>query len=113
MEVAARTMAGFGGRVLRFRRKEGQAEIGVEELLLRHAFNMPASDALREAPASGVMMIPVPASGILESVSGVEASRATPRITELIITARLNDYIAAWPDSSSYLAFLFAKASTA
>jgi len=58
-------------------------------------------------------MIPIPQSGILESVSGVEAARATHRVTELTITARLHDYIAAWPEGSSYLGFLFAKGSTA
>ncbi len=113
IEVAARPIGGLCARALQFRPNDAQAEIGLEELLLRHAFKMPASDALREAPASGVMMIPVPVSGILESVSGVEAARATHRITELIITARLQDYIAAWPEGSSYLGFLFAKASTA
>jgi len=113
IEVAARPIGGLCARALRFRPNDAQAEIGLEELLLRHAFKMPASDALREAPASGVMMIPVPVSGILESVSGVEAARATHRITELIITARLQDYIAAWAEGSSYLGFLFAKASTA
>jgi len=30
-------------------------------------------------------------------------------MTELLITARLKDYIAAWPEGSSYLGFLFAK----
>ena len=57
-------------------------------------------------------MIPVPQSGILESVSGVEAARATHRITELMITARLQDYIAAWPEGSSYPGFLFAKGNS-
>ena len=54
------------------------------------------------------MMIPVPNSGILEKLAGEEASRATSGITELIITARLHDYIAAWPEGSSYLGFLIA-----
>ena len=57
-------------------------------------------------------MIPVPQSGILESVSGVEGARATHRIRELVVTARLHDYIAAWPEGSSYLGFLFASGGT-
>ena len=57
-------------------------------------------------------MIPVPKSGVLEKVEGEEAARATPGITELQITARLHDYIAAWPEGSSYLAFLFARGET-
>jgi biotin carboxylase len=113
IEVAARPIGGLCARALRFRANDMQAEIELEELLLRHALKMPGSDALRESSASGVMMIPVPQSGILESVSGVEAALATHRITELIITARLHDYIAAWPEGSSYLGFLFAKGNTA
>jgi len=67
---------------------------------------------VRERMASGVMMIPVPSSGILESVQGQEAASETPGITELLITARLHDYIEAWPEGASYLGFLFAAAET-
>ncbi len=55
-------------------------------------------------------MIPVPSSGILEKLEGEEAARETPRIVGLEITARLHDYIAAWPEGSSYLGFLFSRA---
>jgi hypothetical protein len=78
-------------------------------LLLRHALALPGSDSPREQIASGVMMIAVPKSGILEGVAGEQAARSMPGITELIITARLHDYIAAWPEGSSYLGFLFAR----
>jgi L-amino acid ligase C-terminal domain 2 len=67
---------------------------------------------MRERMASGVMMIPVPSSGILESVQGEEAARAIPGIKELLITARLHDYIEAWPEGASYLGFLFAAGET-
>ncbi|MGB7433821.1 MAG: hypothetical protein WBW49_00285, partial [Candidatus Acidiferrum sp.] len=67
-------------------------------------------EAPRETEASGVMMIPVPHSGILEKVEGKEEARATSGITGLEITARLHDFIAAWPEGSSYLGFLFARA---
>jgi hypothetical protein len=35
-----------------------------------------------------------------------------PGVTELEITARWRDYIAAWPEGSSYLGFLFAQSET-
>lgn len=111
IEVAARPIGGLCARALRFCGSEGEP-VGLEELLLRHAFRMPGSEAPREKEASGVMMIPVPQSGILESVSRVQSARATHRITDLIITARLHDYVAAWPEGSSYLGFLFARGST-
>jgi len=56
------------------------------------------------------MMIPVPESGILEKVDGQEEARATTDVTGLEITARIHDYIAAWPEGSSYLGFLFVRA---
>ena len=112
IEVAARPIGGLCARALQFSISEAEPPIGLEELLLRHNFRMAGRDAPRETQASAVMMIPVPQSGILESVSGVDAARATHRISDLIITARLHDYIAAWPEGSSYLGFLFARGNT-
>jgi hypothetical protein len=111
IEVAARPIGGLCARALRFAVPGEENLIGLEELLLRHALGLPGNNAPREAWASGVMMIPVPHSGIFEKVEGEEAARATPGITSLEITARLHDFIAAWPEGSSYLGFLFARAA--
>jgi len=112
LEVAPRPIGGLCARSLRFSMPGTNDPIGLEELLMRHMLEFPGSDSPREARASGVMMIPVPHSGILVSVSGEDAARATPGITELTITARLHDAIAAWPEGSSYLGFLFASGNT-
>jgi len=122
LEIAARPIGGLCARALRFVENENQAienenaneqaSIGLEELLLLHSLNLPVSTWTRERMASGVMMIPVPSSGILESVQGGETARETSGITELLITARLRDYIEAWPEGASYLGFLFAAAET-
>jgi hypothetical protein len=82
-------------------------------LLLRHALGMPGSDLEREEAASGVMMIPVPRSGIFEGVEGVEDAERVTGVTEIRITARLRDYVAAWPEGSSYLGFIFARGLSA
>jgi hypothetical protein len=66
----------------------------------------------REPDASGVMMVPVPRSGTLDRVEGVEAAERTSGVSEIQITARLRDYIAAWPEGASYLGFIFARASS-
>lgn len=113
LEVAPRPIGGLCAGALRFVCDGRDEAIGLEELLLRHAVEMPAGDWTREAAASGVMMIPVPASGVLEGVEGEEAARTTPNITGLHITARMHDFIAAWPEGASYLGFLFARAETA
>ncbi len=112
IEIAPRPIGGLCARALRFVVPNEGGTIGLEELLLRHALELPGRDAQREARASGVMMIPVPRSGILEKVEGEEQARATAGISSLEITARLHDFIAAWPEGSSYLGFLFARGGT-
>ncbi len=54
-------------------------------------------------------MIPVPRSGIFERVEGIAGAEKVAGVYEVRITARLRDYIAAWPEGSSYLGFIFAK----
>jgi hypothetical protein len=112
LEVAPRPIGGLCARALRFSMDGGTEPIGLEDLLIRHALELPGWNSPRERTASGVMMIPVPKSGILEGVVGEEAARSIPAITELTITARLHDAIAAWPEGSSYLGFLFARGNT-
>ena len=113
LEVAPRSIGGLCSRALRFGPLPDGSYLSLEELLLRHALEMTGSDLSREQAASGVMMIPVPRSGVLEKVEGEDLALATPGITELLISARLHDYIAAWPEGSSYLGFLFAQGKNA
>ncbi len=112
LEVAPRPIGGLCARALQFQNAEDGERIGLEELLLRHAVDLPGGDWPRERQASGVMMLPVPQSGILQSVEGEGQARSVPGITEVQISARLHDYIAGWPEGSSYLGFLFARAET-
>ena len=105
LEAAPRPIGGLCSRALRF----GPERILLEELLVRHALGLPGSDLDRETDASGVMMIPVPKTGVLEGVFGEEDARATPGIEDVRITARLHDLIAVWPEGSSYLGFIFAR----
>lgn len=108
IEIAPRPIGGLCSRALRF----GAERMLLEELLVRHALGLPAAHLEREPDASGVMMIPVPQSGIFAGVEGLEAALAVPGVDEIEITARIHDFIAAWPEGSSYLGFLFARANT-
>lgn len=108
LEIAPRPIGGLCSRALRF----GAQRISLEELLLRHSLGLSGTNTEREPDASGVMMIPVPRSGIFERVEGLEDAERVPNVTEIRITARLKDYVAAWPEGSSYLGFLFARAET-
>jgi biotin carboxylase len=108
LEASPRPIGGLCSRALRF----GAERILLEELLVRHAMKLSGSDLDREDDASGVMMIPVPKSGMLERVEGEDQARAMLGITDIQITARLHDFIAAWPEGSSYLGFIFARGNS-
>jgi biotin carboxylase len=105
IECAPRPIGGLCARALRF----GDARMGLEELLVRHALGMPGSDAERESAASGVMMIPVPSTGIFEGVEGLDRARAVANVDAIEITARVRDRVVAWPEGASYLGFIFAR----
>ncbi len=107
LEIAPRPIGGLCSRALRF----GPARISLEELLIRRMLELGGADLERETDASGVMMIPVPRSGIFEAVNGLEDAKRVSNVTEIEITARLKDYIKAWPEGASYLGFIFARAA--
>ena len=107
LEIAPRPIGGLCSRALRF----GPERISLEELLIRAALGLDGANVERESDASGVMMIPVPRSGIFEGVEGLEDAKRIANITGIEITVRLKDYIAAWPEGASYLGFIFARAA--
>jgi len=113
VEIAPRPIGGLCARSLEFCCADYRHLISLEELILRHALGEDISGWQREELASGVMMIPVPASGMLESVNGIEDAKHVRGVTEIEITARIRDAILAWPEGSSYLGFIFAKAEMA
>src|SRR5437870_10666834 len=71
LEVAPRPIGGLCARALRFSFEGESGPIGLEELLLRHALELLGRNSPRERIASGVMMIPVPKSGVLDRKSVV------------------------------------------
>jgi len=112
LEIAPRPIGGLCARALEFRSPGYEHLISLEELILRHAIGEDVSRWQREKLSSGVMMIPVPTTGILESVHGLDDARHVKYITEIEISARIRDAIQAWPEGSSYLGFIFSKAET-
>ena len=106
LEIAARSIGGLCGRMLRWR-----LGMTLEELILRHALGLPIVQP-EPSDASGVMMIPVPMRGIYQSVMGLEAARAVPHIEDIRITAAPGQRIAPAPEGASYLGFIFSRAAT-
>lgn len=110
LEIAARPIGGLCAKALTFESPHGR--IGLEEVLLRHALGERPSAWVREAQASGVMMIPIPRAGVYRRVEGIEAARAVPGITALEITAKADQRLVPLPEGASYLGFIFAKGGT-
>ncbi len=107
LEVAARTIGGLCGRLLRF----GTGS-SLEELVLLHALGeRPALN--KEAGGAGVLMIPIPQAGILRRVEGISAAEKVPYIEEVVIDVREGYELVPLPEGASYLGFIFARAPSA
>ena len=104
LEIAARTIGGLCSRVLRF-----GAGVSLEELVLRHALGLDTSDLVRDGDAAGVMMLPIPRSGVLIGVGGVDDALAVDGVAGLEITATTGRRIDALPEGGRYLGFVFAR----
>jgi biotin carboxylase len=104
LEVAARSIGGLCARTLRF-----GAGISLEEVILRHALDLPLGDLARERPAAGVLMVPIPRSGTLRAVDGVEVARAVPGIAGVEVTVLAGRPVRALPEGDRYLGFVFAR----
>lgn len=108
IEVAARSIGGLCSRALTF-----GSGVSLEELILRHALGLPLDDIERELGASGVMMLPIPASGVLRGVDGRDAALAVPGIGGLEITIPQGREVRTLPEGDRYLGFLFARGELA
>src|SRR5216117_2087272 len=116
IELAARPIGGRCSGALRFDTGEtgkGKGEtLSLEEIIIRHALGMELPAVEREEQASGVMMIPVSAAGVLREVRGVDAARAVPLVEEVVITMHSGKPLVPWPEGSRYPGFIFARAGT-
>ena len=107
VEVAARSIGGLCSSTLRF-----GAETSLEEIILRQAARLDLGSLEREQQPAGVMMIPIPASGILREVRGVAEAEAVPGIDEVDISIPCGEMVQAPPRAGRYLGFIFAHADT-
>lgn len=107
VELAGRSIGGLCSQTLQF-----GADAPLEELILRQAAGLPIESLSRTGSAGGVMMIPIPARGVLREVRGVEAAAAVPGIESVEITAPLHYPLIPLPEGDSYLGFIFARGET-
>jgi len=55
-------------------------------------------------------MIPVPGTGVLREVRGVEGARAVPLVEDVVITANRGQRLVPPPEGTRYPGFIFARA---
>ena len=111
LEIAARPIGGLCSRVLRFE-GNGVTDVSFEEVLCRHALGENIDEFRVVSGASGVMMIPIPSHGRLRGVHGVERAKMLAGVEDVVITAKTGEELIPLPEGSSYLGFIFARASS-
>jgi biotin carboxylase len=107
IEVAARSIGGLCARALRF-----GAGVSLEEIIVRHAVGFGLDGLRRETDASGVMMLPIRAAGVLHKVSGQAEALAVDGVVGVEITISAGRPLVPLPEGDRYLGFVFARGPT-
>ena len=107
LEVAGRTIGGECGHIFDLALNQS-----LEGLAIANAVGLPLPE-VRMAGAAGVLMIPIPRSGMLKRFEGVEEAKRVPCIEEVRISARVGHELVTLPEGSSYLGFIYCRAETA
>ena len=107
IEIAARSIGGLCSRTLTF-----GTGMSLEEIILRSALGMPVETLERENRAAGVLMIPIPKAGVLESVAGLDRAKGVPGIVDAVVSAHAGQQLVPLPEGSRYLGFVFSRAAT-
>ena len=107
LELAARSIGGLCSRTLRF-----GSGISLEELILRHAADLPMPAHDRERSAAGVMMLPIATKGRLKAVAGQAEARKVAGVDGLVITIPPGEQLVPLPEGDRYLGFMFARAES-
>jgi biotin carboxylase len=107
IEIAARSIGGLCSRTLTF-----GTGMSLEEIILRSALRMPVETLEREKRAAGVLMIPIPKAGVLESVAGLDRAKGVSGIVDAVVSAHVGQRLVPLPEGSRYLGFVFSRGAT-
>jgi biotin carboxylase len=107
LEIAPRSIGGYCSRALRF----GQGD-SLETVILRGALGQDVTGVEREQNAAGVMMIPIPRAGVLQSIGGKQAAGEVPGVDEILLTIPAGQRVLPLPEGNQYLGFIFARAGS-
>ena len=107
LELNARSIGGRCSSTVRL-----DSGVVLEELILLQAVGRALPPLRREEGSRGVMMIPIPADGMLREVRGLAQARAVDGVDEVDISARLNYPLVRLPEGDGFLGFIVAHADT-
>jgi hypothetical protein len=108
IEIAARSIGGLCGRSLSF----GLLAEPLEVVVLKNALGISRSNTPLGRPASGVLMLPIPASGTFTGIENTAAAKAITGIDDVTITVAKGRPLQALPEGNRYLGFVFASGAT-
>jgi biotin carboxylase len=103
VELAARSIGGLCSHVFEF------VAGSLEELLLAHACGVSRVREQGSHSAAGVMMLPIPRSGVLRAVTGLDEARAVAGVESVKLGLQPGESIRALPEGDKYLGFIFAR----
>ena len=107
IEIAGRSIGGYCSQTLKF-----ENGMSLEELILRQTIGEDISDVQRETFASGVMMLPIPRKGVLQSVEGVDEAKMVSGVQNIIMSIPISREVVPLPEGNRYLGFIFAKGNS-
>lgn len=105
IEIAARSIGGLCGRSLRF----GLMGNSLEVMILRQALGMRKESLRRQPGAAGVLMVPIPAAGVLDGFDGVQETLAIEGVTSFEPAIPVGGTVTPLPEGDRYLGFVFAR----
>jgi biotin carboxylase len=113
IEVAARSIGGFCSQVIRLVCSDAPHEVrSLENVILRRACRLPLGAIELFDEAAGVFMLPVPASGLLRGVDGIDRAMSVAGVTGVTISVPVGERLTALPEGDRYLGFIFARGQT-
>ncbi len=108
IEIAARSIGGLCGRSLSF----GLLAEPLESIVIRSALGLAKEFAPPAKPATGVMMLPIPADGVLSEVSNIDEALEIDGIDDVELTVVPGKTVRPLPEGDRYLGFVFASGLT-
>lgn len=104
VDIASRSIGGRCSKVLRFRTQRS-----LEEILLLAALGQELGDLELTEGTRGVMMMPIPAAGILRSVQGRDEVLRWEGIEAVELAVPIGSRVVPLPEGDRYLGFIFAS----